>query len=109
MRRHSERIPLYDVLHTYGHDYKLIFVGDASMGPYEIMYANGSVEHNNAEPGKAWMDRLTTTYPKAVWLNPLPETRWGYTESIRLMRHLMEDRMFPLTVEGIDAAMRELT
>ncbi|MFG1290797.1 vWA domain-containing protein [Xanthobacter versatilis] len=108
-RRVTERIPLFDVLHTYPHDYKLIFVGDASMSPYEITYANGSVEHNNAEPGKVWLERLTTTYPKAAWLNPVPEPHWGYTESIRLMRHLMEGRMFPLTVEGIDAAMRELT
>lgn len=108
-RRSSERIPLYDVLHTYGSDYKLIFVGDASMGPYEIMYANGSVEHNNPEPGKVWLDRLLTTYPHAVWLNPLEERHWAYTDSIRLMAHIMENRMFPLTVEGIDAAMRELT
>jgi uncharacterized protein len=109
VRRATERMPLFDVLHTYPHDYKLIFVGDASMSPYEISYANGSVEHNNAEPGKVWLDRLTTTYPKAAWLNPVPEAHWGYTESIRLVRHLMEGRMFPLTVEGIDAAMRELT
>ncbi|MDI4666109.1 VWA domain-containing protein [Xanthobacter autotrophicus] len=108
-RRATERIPLFDVLHTYPHDYKLIFVGDASMSPYEITYANGSVEHNNAEPGKVWLERLTTTYPKAAWLNPVPEAHWGYTDSIRLVRHLMEGRMFPLTVEGIDAAMRELT
>ncbi|MFG1331917.1 VWA domain-containing protein [Xanthobacter autotrophicus] len=109
VRRATERVPLFDVLHTYPHDYKLIFVGDASMSPYEITYANGSVEHNNAEPGKVWLERLTTTYPKAAWLNPVPERHWGYTESIRLVRHLMEGRMFPLTVEGIDAAMRELT
>ncbi len=108
-RRASERIPLMDVLHTYSSDYKLIFVGDASMGPYEIMYANGSVEHNNPEPGKVWLDRLLTTYPKAAWLNPLQENHWGYTDSIRLVSHIMENRMFPLTVEGIDAAMRELT
>ncbi|MFG1296064.1 vWA domain-containing protein [Xanthobacter variabilis] len=108
-RRSSERIALQDVLHTYGSDYKLIFVGDASMGPYEIMYANGSVEHNNAEPGKVWLDRLLATYPNAVWLNPVQESHWGYTDSIRLVAHIMENRMFPLTVEGIDAAMRELT
>ncbi|MDI4655500.1 vWA domain-containing protein [Xanthobacter autotrophicus] len=109
VRRATERMPLFDVLHTYPHDYKLIFVGDASMSPYEITYANGSVEHNNAEPGKVWLERLTTTYPKAAWLNPVPQAHWGYTDSIRLVRHLMEGRMFPLTVEGIDAAMRELT
>ena len=109
VRRATERIPLFDVLHTYPHDYKLIFVGDASMSPYEITYPNGSVEHNNAEPGKVWLERLTTTYPKAAWLNPVPEAHWGYTDSIRLVRHLLDGRMFPLTVEGIDAAMRELT
>lgn len=108
-RRSSERIPLLDVLHTYGSDYKVIFVGDASMSPYEIMYANGSVEHNNPEPGKVWLNRLLSTYPHAVWLNPVQQNHWGYTDSIRLIGHIMEERMFPLTVEGIDAAMRELT
>ncbi len=108
-RRASERISLFDVLHTYGSDYKLIFVGDASMSPYEIMYANGSVEHNNPEPGKIWMERLLQTYPHAAWLNPVPQAHWGYTDSIRLMGHILENRMFPLTVEGIDAAMRELS
>jgi len=108
-RRASERIPLYDVLHTYGSDYKLIFVGDASMSPYEITHANGSVEHSNPEPGKVWLTRLLNVYPHAVWLNPLVEDHWRYTDSIRLIAHLMEDRMFPLTVHGIDAAMRELT
>ncbi|MFG1479278.1 VWA domain-containing protein [Xanthobacter sp. V4C-4] len=108
-RRASERIALQDVLHTYASDYKLIFVGDASMGPYEIMYANGSVEHNNPEPGKVWLDRLLATYPHAVWLNPVAQAHWGYTDSIRLIGHILDNRMFPLTVEGIDAAMRELT
>jgi uncharacterized protein with von Willebrand factor type A (vWA) domain len=108
-RRSSERIPLENVLHTYSSDYKLIFVGDASMGPYEVLYANGSVEHNNPEPGKAWLGRLLATYPRAVWLNPVQENHWSYTDSIRLIGHIMEHRMFPLTVEGIDAAMRELT
>lgn len=108
-RRASERIPLHDVLHTFGSDYKLIFVGDASMSPYEITYANGSVEHNNEEPGKVWLSRLLATYPHAVWLNPVQEANWGYTDSIRLIRHIMEERMYPLTVQGIDAAMRELT
>ncbi|QRG05455.1 VWA domain-containing protein [Xanthobacter dioxanivorans] len=109
VRRASERFPLFDVLHTFAHDYKLIFVGDASMSPYEITMSNGSVEHSNAEPGKVWLSRLLATYPKAAWLNPVPEAQWGYTESIRLVRHLMEDRMYPLTVHGLDAAMRELT
>ncbi|MGQ3675692.1 vWA domain-containing protein [Xanthobacter sp. TB0139] len=107
-RRSSERIALQDVLHTYGSDYKLIFVGDASMGPYEIVSQYGSVEHYNEEPGKVWMERLLSTYPHAVWLNPVPQNQWRYTQSIQLMSHIMEERMFSLTLEGIDAAMREL-
>ena len=83
-RRSTEKTPLFDVLHTYGSDYKVIFVGDASMSPYEIMYANGSVEHSNAEPGKLWLERLLHTYPNAVWLNPVPEGHWGDRKSTRL-------------------------
>ena len=107
-RRFAEVTPTWDVLHTYPHDYKLIFVGDASMSPYEIMQAGGSVEHMNEEPGARWMQRLTQTYPHAVWLNPVPEAHWDYTHSIRMMKQLMSGRMFPLTLEGLDAAMREL-
>ena len=108
-RRSAERIPLYDVLHTYGSDYKLIFVGDASMGPYEVLFSNGSVEHNNEEPGRVWLERLLATYPNAAWLNPVQQEHWRYTQSIRLIAEIMEGRMFPLTVEGIDAAMREMS
>lgn len=108
-RRWEETTLTWDVLHTYPHDYKLIFVGDASMSPYEIMQAGGSVEHMNEEPGARWMQRLTQTYPHAVWLNPVPENQWDYTHSIRMVRQLMGGRMFPLTLEGLDAAMRELT
>lgn len=107
-RRWEETTPTSDVLHTYPHDYKLIFVGDASMSPYEIMQAGGSVEHMNEEPGARWMQRLTQTYPHAVWLNPVPENQWDYTHSIRMVKQLMGGRMFPLTLEGLDAAMREL-
>jgi uncharacterized protein with von Willebrand factor type A (vWA) domain len=107
-RRWEETTPTWDVLHTYPHDYKLIFVGDASMSPYEIMQAGGSVEHMNEEPGALWMQRLTQTYPHAVWLNPVPENQWDYTHSVRMMKQLMGGRMFPLTLEGLDAAMREL-
>lgn len=109
VRRASERIPLYDVLHTYGSDYKLIFVGDASMGPYEVLFPNGSVEHRNEEPGRVWLERLLAAYPHAAWLNPVQQEHWRYTQSIRLIADLMEERMFPLTVEGIDAAMREMS
>src|SRR3954453_14136561 len=108
-RRTSERTPTWDVLHKYGHDYKLVLVGDASMSPYEISHAGGSVEHYNEESGAAWVQRLTTTYPAAIWLNPVPERYWSYTSSIQLVRTLMRDRMYPLTIEGLDEAMRTLS
>ena len=107
-RRHSEKTPTLDITHKYGPDYKLIFVGDATMSPYEIVYAGGSVEHWNEEPGAVWMKRLLNAYPKAVWLNPEPEQRWDYTPSTKLIREIMADRMFPLTIRGLDDAIREL-
>lgn len=108
-RRFSERTPTWDVLHKFGHDYKLVFVGDASMSPYEITHPGGSVEHMNEESGAVWMRRLTTTYPAAVWLNPIPEAQWGYSGSIKVIRDLMADRMYPLTLDGLDDAMRQLS
>ena len=109
-RRHfSERIPTWDILHKYGHDYKLIFVGDAAMSPYEISHPGGSVEHMNEEAGAVWLQRVTRTYPAAVWLNPTPEAHWAYSHSTGMIRELMQDRMYPLTLAGIDTAMRELT
>lgn len=108
-RRFAERTPTWDVLHKFGHDYKLIFVGDASMSPYEISHPGGSVEHFNEEAGAVWMQRLTNTYPAAAWLNPVPEEHWGYSQSVRIIRELMNDRMFPLTLDGLDDAMRELS
>jgi uncharacterized protein with von Willebrand factor type A (vWA) domain len=107
-RRFQETIPTFDVLHTYPHDYKAIFVGDASMSPYEIVMPGGSVEHMNEEPGQVWMERVTRTYPACVWLNPVPERQWEHTQSIVMMRQLMGGRMYPLTLEGLDGAMREL-
>ena len=107
-RRHTETIPTWQVLHTYAHDYKVIFVGDASMSPYEIVYPGGSVEHWNEESGEVWMRRLLDIYSHAVWLNPIPEKHWEHTGSINVMRQLMEGRMFPLTLGGLDAAAREL-
>jgi uncharacterized protein len=107
-RRFQDTTPTFDVMHTYPHDYKVIFVGDASMSPYEIAMPGGSVEHMNEEPGAVWMERITRTYPAAVWLNPVPESEWDYTQSIRMMRQLMAGRMYPLTLEGLDQAMREL-
>jgi uncharacterized protein len=108
-RRFTERTPTWDVLHKYGHDYKLVIVGDASMSPYEVTHPGGSVEHYNEEAGAVWLRRLTETYPSAAWLNPVPERYWGYTASIGLVRELMQDRMYPLTLEGLDEAMRTLT
>jgi uncharacterized protein len=107
-RRFDDTTPTWDVLHTYPHDYKVIFVGDAAMSPYEIMAPGGSVEHFNEETGAAWMERVARTYPACVWLNPVAEKEWDYTQSIRIMRQLMGGRMYPLTLEGLDKAMREL-
>jgi uncharacterized protein len=108
-RRNSERTPTFQVLHKYAHDYKLIFVGDASMSPYEVGYPGGSVEHNNEEAGAVWMRRMLDVYPHAAWLNPTSEDRWDYFESIGMIRNLMGGRMYPLTLEGLERAMRELT
>lgn len=108
-RRFSERTPTWDVLHKYGHDYKIIFVGDAAMSPYEISHPGGSVEHFNEEAGATWMKRLTNTYPAAAWLNPVPKEHWGYSQSTKLLKDLMNDRMYPLTLAGLDDAMRTLT
>src|SRR6202140_3119674 len=107
-RRWQETTPTWQVMHTYPHDYKLIFVGDASMSPYEITQPGGSVEHFNEEAGRIWMERVVATYPSCVWLNPVPERDWETTASIRLMRQVLGGRMFALTIEGLDAAMREL-
>ena len=107
-RRHAERIPTLDITHKYGADYKLVFVGDATMSPYEIVYAGGSVEHWNEEPGAVWIKRLLNTYPKAIWLNPEPRNRWDYTPSVKLTREIMGDRMFPLTIAGLDAGIKAL-
>jgi uncharacterized protein len=107
-RRHTETIPTVDVIRTYPGDYRVVFVGDASMSPYEIAVEGGSVEHWNEEPGRVWLERLIGHFPKTVWLNPLPQSQWGTTPSIGLLRSLLGGRMFPLTIDGIDRAMREL-
>ena len=107
-RRRQERMPTIDVLHTYPVDYKVIFVGDASMSPYEIVVPGGSVEHMNPEPGAVWLQRLADIYSRCVWLNPVPENQWGWTQSIGMIQKLMADRMFPLTIEGLDRAVRDL-
>jgi uncharacterized protein len=107
-RRYDETTPTWQVLHTYPSDWKLIVVGDATMSPYEIAQPGGSVEHMNEEAGAVWLERLFHTYPHAAWLNPQPEEHWRYHRSIDMVRGLVADRMFPLTLGGLDAAMREL-
>ena len=107
-RRHNEKQPTFDVLHKYGNDYKVIFIGDATMSPYEITYPGGSVEHWNEEAGAVWIERVKDIYPHMVWLNPVAEKHWEYTPSIQLVKQLIGDRMFPLTLDGLDRAMREL-
>jgi len=108
-RRHTEKLATWDVIHTYGPDYKLVFVGDASMSPYEIARPGGSVEHWNEEAGAVWLERLLAAWSRAVWLNPLAETDWEYTPSIRMLRQLLGERMFPLTLDGLARAMRCLS
>ena len=107
-RRRSNTVDTTELLNTYGPDYKLILVGDATMSPYEITVPGGSVEHWNAEAGAVWMQRLLDAYPRAVWLNPAGERYWQATPSIQVVRQLMADRMYPLTLEGLDLATREL-
>ena len=108
-RRWSQRTKTWDILHKYGHDYKVIFVGDAAMSPYEISHPGGSVEHMNDEPGAVWLQRVKQTYPATVWLNPTAERQWQYSSSTRLVKELMGGAMYPLTLEGLESAMRELT
>ena len=105
IRRHNQRTPLHDVMHKFGHDYKVVIVGDASMSPYEIVQPGGSVEHWNEEPGAAGLERLRSTYEKCVWLNPVPEDEWQYTQSIAITNQLMEEKMYPLTLGGLEDAM----
>ncbi|MEQ1773828.1 MAG: VWA domain-containing protein [Burkholderiales bacterium] len=108
-RRHNERITTWDILHKYAHDYKVIFVGDATMSPYEITFPGGSVEHTNEEPGAVWLQRVLDIYPNTIWINPQSESLWDYHESIRITRDIMSGRMFPLTLEGLDRGMRFLS
>jgi uncharacterized protein len=108
MRRHDQAIPVWDVIHKYGSDYKLIFVGDATMGPYEITYPGGSVEHWNEEPGAVWMQRLLKHFHQAVWLCPQTQQYWDYYQSVRIIRELMEERFYPMTLDGISAAIKSL-
>jgi uncharacterized protein len=108
-RRWDRQTPTWEVLHTYGPDWKLVFVGDASMSPYEIVYPGGASEHWNAEPGEVWLRRALEKWPHAAWINPVPEHQWRYTHSIAMIREIMGDRMFPMTLAGIEEATRALS
>lgn len=107
-RRHDVRQSTWDVINTYQTEYKVIFVGDAFMSPYEITYKGGSVEHWNEEPGAVWLQRMLDHWPDAIWLNPRPETRWDHTPSTQVIKELMVNRMYPLSIEGIDRGLKAL-
>lgn len=109
IRRHAERTATLDLLHKYSHDYKVVIVGDASMSPYEIMQPGGSVEHWNEDSGEAWLRRLRETYDKCIWINPVPEDEWQYTQSISMTNRLMEGKMYPLTLRGLEDGMGYLS
>ena len=108
-RRWDQQTPTWEVLNTYGPDYKLIFVGDASMSPYEVLYPGGANEHWNPEPGEVWLRRALAQWPHAAWINPVAERLWGYTQSIGLINKIMDGRMFPMTLAGLEAATKELS
>lgn len=108
-RRWTERTPTWDILHKFGHDHKLVIVGDASMSPYEVTHPGGSIEHMNEEAGAVWLKRLTQTYASAAWINPTPEAYWGHSASTGILKQLMDDRMYPLTLVGLEEAMRTLS
>jgi hypothetical protein len=108
-RRWGQQTPTWDLIHTYGPDYKLIFIGDASMSPYEVLYPGGANEHWNAEPGEVWLKRTLAKWPSAVWINPVPQEHWGYTHSIGMINEIMGGRMFPMTLQGLEAATKELS
>jgi hypothetical protein len=107
-RRHDERTPTRDLFNSYGRDYRAVFIGDAAMSPHEITAPGGSVEHLNAEPGKAWLERAVAAWPRSAWINPSPESAWSYSHSTALIGDIFQRRMFPLTPQGIETAMRAL-
>jgi uncharacterized protein with von Willebrand factor type A (vWA) domain len=108
-RRYAEKFETWDILRKYNKDYKLIFIGDATMSPYEILQPGGSVEYNNAEAGAEWLSRLINTFPKHAWINPEPEGVWQYRQSIGIIQQIVGNKMYPMTLKGLDAAMRQLT
>jgi uncharacterized protein with von Willebrand factor type A (vWA) domain len=109
LRRNAERISTQDLLHKYGADYKVVFVGDAAMSPYEITQAGGSVEHWNDEPGYLWIKRFMEKYQKLVWINPYPKDSWDYSASTHILRELVSDHMYPLTLAGLEESMKFLS
>lgn len=109
IRRHAERLQMLDIMHKYSSDYKIVFIGDASMSPYEILQPGGSVEHWNEEAGEAWLQRMRKTYEKMIWINPVPADEWHYTHSIDICHKLMEGHMYPLTVKGLEEGMSYLS
>ena len=108
-RRQAETTPLFDILHKYSKDYKVIFVGDATMAPYEITHVGGSIEHYNEEAGVVWMQRLTENFDHVAWINPVPKEHWEHGYSIAVVRQLLEDRMYPMSVKGLEEAMTQLS
>lgn len=108
-RRFNESIATSDLLHTYGSDYRVIFIGDASMSPYEIAYPHGSVEHFNEEPGQVWLQRILDAWPKTIWLNPMAEQHWGHTQSIGMIKKQFDAHMYPLTLEGMERGISQLS
>ncbi len=108
-RRMNERLPTFEILNKYAHDYKVVFVGDATMAPYEITHAGGSVEHWNEEPGALWMNRFAESYQKLVWINPTPQETWEYSNSVAMTRELVGGSMYPLTIRGLEEGMSALT
>ena len=108
-RRYAEKFPTWDIMRKYNKDYKLIFVGDATMSPYEILQPGGSVEYDNEEAGAEWLQRLTQTFPKFAWINPEPQGVWQYRQSIDIVKQLVGGRMYPLTLKGLEDAMRLLS
>jgi uncharacterized protein with von Willebrand factor type A (vWA) domain len=108
-RRNAERFPTWDILRKYPPDTRVIFVGDATMSPYEVLAPGGSVEYNNEEAGAEWLARFCHAFPKFAWLNPEPESLWQYRQSIAVIRQIMNNRMFPVTIDGLERAMRLLS
>ncbi len=109
IRRWAERIPTPDVINTFGRDYKCIFVGDAAMSPYEIEMPGGANEYYNPETGRSWLEKAQAQWPKNIWINPIPQPQWKYTQSTQIVRGIFEDRMVPLSLNGLELGMKILT